>query len=136
MANEIEEFVKRFGKVPKDLKRALRPGLRAAGSLVANDARLRASWSTRIPRAIKISVTFAGKRQGVSIIVDRKKAPHGRPYEHGGRLGTFRAPLHGNRRYWYPHEARPFLEPALEAKGDEAAREIADVVDLVIRTHT
>ena len=136
MANEVEEFVRRFGKVPKEIKRELRPGLRAAGKEVADEAKRRSSWSTTIPRATRISVTFAGRRQGVSVVVDRKKAPSARPYEHGGSHGVFRAPLFGDRDHWYPHRARPFLAPALRAKGDDAAGKIADVVNRVIRDHT
>lgn len=134
MADDVEEFVRKFGKVPKELKAQLRPGLRAAGNEVAADAKLRASWSTKIPRAIRVSVTFAGKRQGVSIVVNRKKAPNARPFEHGGRDGTFRHPVFGRRERpgdWKSQRARPFLAPALQAKGDDAAKKIADVVDRV-----
>lgn len=133
MANDVETFVRRFGKVPKELKRELRPGLRAAGKVVADDAKARASWSTKIPRAIKVSVTFAGSRQGVSVIVNKNKAPSGRPFEHGGRDGTFRHPVFGNREVWVSQKARPFLAPALQAKGDEAAKQIEQVVDRVTR---
>lgn len=136
MANDVEEFVKMFGKIPKELKRELRPGLRAAGRVVADDAKLRAAWSTKIPRAIRVSVTFVGKRQGVSIVVNRKKAPNARPIEHGGRAGTFRHPVYasGPRENWTwrPQRARPFLAPALQAKGDDAAKQIKQVVDRVV----
>lgn len=133
MANEVEELIKELGKIPKDLRTALRPGLREAGQEVAEDARRRASWSTRIPRAIRVSTTFSGRTPGVSVVVNKNKAPHGRPFEHGGGPGEFRHPVFGNRQVWVSQKARPFLYPALVAKGDEAAKKIADVVDVVVR---
>lgn len=133
MANEIAELRSDLGNIPKELRRQLRPGLRAAGLVVADDARRRASWSTRIPRAIRVSVTFSGRRPGVAVVVNNTKAPHGRPFEHGGRPGHFRHPTHGHRDRWVGQQARPFLYPALVAKGAEAAGQIADVVDRVTR---
>lgn len=131
--NDVERFIKHFGDVPKDIKKEIRPALRAAGRVVADDAKRRAAWSTRIPKATRVSVSFAKRKPGVSVIVDRKKAPHARPYEHGGRPGRFRHPVYGNRRVWVPQQARPFLEPAMQAKGDEAAKQIEQAVDRVIR---
>lgn len=133
MANEVEELVKELRKVPQELKRELRPGLRAAGRVVADDAKRRASWSSRIPRAIRVSTTFGKRNAGVSVVVNKNKAPHARPFEHGGRSGKFRHPRWGDREHWYSQTARPFLYPALLAKGDEAAEQIADVVDRVTR---
>lgn len=131
--NDVERFVKHFGKVPQDVKREIRPALRAAGRIVADDAKRRAAWSTRIPKATRVSVALAQRRPGVSVVVNRKKAPHARPYEHGGRPGRFRHPVYGNRRVWVPQQARPFLEPALEARGDAAAAQIEQAVDRVLR---
>lgn len=133
MADEIERLIHDMGRVPDDLRKRLRPKLREAGKIVAADAKLRASWSTRIPRAISVRTSFTKTRPGVSVIVDRKKAPHGRPYEHGGGPGTFRHPVFGNREIWVSQRARPFLEPALEAKGNEAGRRITDAVDEATR---
>lgn len=132
MADEIEHLIRDLGKIPKELKRELRPGLRAAGRVVADDAKVRASWSNRIPGATRVSVTFSGKRPGVSVVVNKQKAPDARPFEHGGRDGTFRHPVFG-RDVWVSQKARPFLAPALTAKGDEAAGQITDVVDRVTR---
>lgn len=132
MAEQIRRLIHDLGGVPPDLRRQLRPGLRAAGRMVADQAKLNASWSSRIPGAIKVSVRFSGT-PGVAVIVDKRKAPHGRPYEHGGRAGTFRAPLFGNRSRWYPHRARPFLAPAVARKARAAEREIGDVIKRVTR---
>jgi hypothetical protein len=133
MADEIERLIRDMGRIPKDLKKQLRPRLRIAGRVVADDAKLRASWSTRIPRAIRVSTSFTGRRPGVSVIVNKNKAPHARPYEHGGEPGKFRHPRWGDRRHWFDQTARPFLAPALAAKQDEAGRLIADAVDETTR---
>lgn len=133
MADEVERLIRDLGKIPDDLKRKLRPELRAAGRIVADQAKINAAWSTRIPRAVKVSVSFTLRRPGVTVVVDKNKAPHARPYEHGGREGNFRHPVYGNRKAWVAQKARPFLAPALAAKNEEAGRQIADVVDKVTR---
>ncbi|GAA4626614.1 hypothetical protein GCM10023196_035570 [Actinoallomurus vinaceus] len=133
MADDIARFIRHFGDVPKDIKKEIRPELRAAGELVAAQARVNASWSTRIPRATRVSVSFAKRKPGVSVVVDRRKAPHARPFEHGGRQGEFRHPVYGHRDRWVPQEARPFLEPAADARAGEAAKRIENAVDRVIR---
>lgn len=133
MADEIERLIHDMGRIPDDLRKKLRPQLRAAGRLVADDAKLRASWSTRIPRAIGVRTSFTKTRPGVSVVVNRKKAPHGRPFEHGGEPGKFRHPVYGNRRVWVSQTARPFLAPAMRAKADAAGRRITEAVDEATR---
>lgn len=138
MADEIERLIHDMGRIPDDLKRKLRPKLRIAGRVVADDAKVRASWSTRIPSATKVSTSFTARRPGVSVVVDRKKAPHARPFEHGGEPGEFRHPVFktttGIRKTpWVPQAARPFLSLALEAKGDTAGRLITEAVDETTR---
>lgn len=137
MADEVEKLIRDLDGIPKDLRKRLRPKLRKAGEVVAADARRRAAWSTRIPRATKVSTSFTLRRPGVSVVVDKKKAPHARPYEHGGEPGTFRHPRWGDRRALrdprFDQKARPFLAPALVAKGDEAGRLITEAVDETTR---
>lgn len=138
MADEIERLIRDLDGIPKDLRRKLRPKLREAGEIVAAQARINASWSTRIPPATKVSTSFTLRRPGVSVTVNRKLAPHARPFEHGGDPGEFRHPVFqtfGTRRRtpWVPQRARPFLEPALRARGDEAGRRITDAVDEATR---
>lgn len=138
MPDEVERLIRDLDGIPKDLKRKLRPKLREAGEIVAGQARVNASWSTRIPQATKVRTSFTLRNPGVSVVVDRKKAPHARPFEHGGEPGQFRHPVFqtfgGKRRTpWVPQPARPFLAPAAEAKGDEAARRVADAVDEATR---
>jgi HK97 gp10 family phage protein len=133
MADEIRRLIDDLGKIPKELKVELRPGLRKAGEVVRDRARLNASWSKRIPAATRVGVGFTARNPGVSVVVNKNKAPHARPFEHGGRPGEFRHPVFGNKKVWKPQKARPFLAKALEEKAPEAERQIADVVDKVTR---
>ena len=133
MADEIERLIKDMGRIPNDLRKKLRPKLRKAGRIVADDAKVRAAWSTRIPRAIRVTTTFSGKNPGVRVQVNKDRAPHARPYEHGGSPGTFRHPRWGDRRMWFNQKARPFLAPALAAKNEEAGKAIAEAVDETTR---
>lgn len=134
MADEIEELIRDLGKIPPELKRQLRPGLREAAKPVLDQARRNASWSTRIPKATRISLQFAGRTPGVAIVTNVKKAPHSRAYENKGEPGTFRHPVYGNRDVWVSQKARPFLYPAVVQKAPGVERDIARVVDNVTRT--
>lgn len=134
MANEVREFTKKFGKVPQELKRQLRPELRIIGNEVKAEAVSNAWWSTRIPGATRVAVGFTARNPGVSIVVNKNKAPEARPIEHGGRGGSFRHPVFGHRdRRWEEQPARPFLAPAAEAKGDSAAEKVGDLFVRVTR---
>lgn len=137
MADEIERLIHDMGRVPDDLRKKLRPKLRVAGRVVADDAKVRASWSKRIPRAVSVRTSFTKTRPGVSVVVNKNKAPHARAYEHGGQPGTFAHPRWGDRRAMrdprFVQKARPFLAPALEAKGDTAGRLITEAVDETTR---
>lgn len=134
MADEIREFIRKFGKVPQDLKVILRPELRIIGNEVKAEAQRNAAWSKRIPAATRVSVGFSKRNPGVSIVVNKNKAPNARPLEHGGRSGTFRHPVFGHKeRRWETQPARPFLAPAAEAKADDAAARVADAFDIAAR---
>jgi hypothetical protein len=169
---EIRKLVRDFGKIPPELRKELRPALRKGAEPVLAEARRRAGWSTRIPKATRISAQFTKRRGGVVIAVSSRRAPHGRPYEHLGNPGTFRHPVYsGNaptiarsrdmvfgheipgafagaytrRRArrpqafkgtaWVTQAARPFLFPAVEAKGDAVTRALADTVIEIGRRH-
>lgn len=105
--------------LPEETRKALRPVLRAAGEVVAADARGRASWSTRIPSTVKVSTSFQLNREGVTIRAGGPRAPHAGPFENRGKEGTFRHPVYGRRTQWVAQAARPFLGPA--ARSSEAA---------------
>ncbi|TKG58895.1 HK97 gp10 family phage protein [Prauserella endophytica] len=140
MANrdEINRLVGDLSKLPREFRREARKNIRRAAQPIAADARRRASWSKRIPKAIKLGTRLSKKVQGVSIRVDSKIAPHARPYEGIGTRGdSFRHPVFGtgDRRgahsqdKWVSQKKRPFLGPAVESKGDS----IRDAVDESVR---
>jgi hypothetical protein len=133
VANEVREFIREFGKVPNELKRLLRPELRIIGNEVKAEAQSNAWWSTRIPAATRVAVGFSTRNPGVSIVVNKNKAPEARPLEHGGNSGTFRHMVFGHKDRWVSQPARPFLAPAAAAKGDSAAERVGDLFIRVTR---
>lgn len=132
---EIRRLVRDFRKLPPDLRKELRPALRKAALPILADSRNRSSWSTRIPRATRISTKFQARRGGVVIAVSGKRAPHARPYEHLGSAGTFRHPVFGNRDVWVPQAARPFLFNAVDAGADGVREALGDLVVTIGRKH-
>ncbi|MFI6732114.1 HK97 gp10 family phage protein [Nonomuraea sp. NPDC050451] len=128
----IRQLAKQLDGIPKDLRQKLRPALRAAAEPVVQDARGRASWSTRIPRAISMSVRFS-RDPGVLIRVRRSVAPHGRAYEGITGASDFVHPVFGHRDREVAESTRPYLEPAVRAAADNVLAKAAGVVDQVAR---
>lgn len=111
-----------------ETQKAVRPKLRKAGQLVAEDAKRRASWSSRIPASVRVRTSFRANRENVTVLVGSKNAPHARPYEGiTSRGSTFRHPVYG-RDHWVAQATRPFLIPAAEAKQIEAAELISSAL--------
>lgn len=131
--DEIRRLIDDMGKIPKELKTELRAPLREAGQLVRDKARSNASWSKKIPAATRVSVGFTARNPGVSVVVNKTKAPNARPFEHGGTAGTFRHPVFGHRNRWVEQRARPFLYKAAAEMAPEAEHRIAEAVDRVTR---
>lgn len=121
------------------LSRSLRQGLREAAKPVLAEAKSRAAQaSSHIASTLSTSVSFTGKRSGVFITAKGSKMPSGHEklpalMENGGKQGTFRHPLFGNRNHWVNQPAHPFLHPALESKRGEIEqiirKSIADFLD-------
>lgn len=126
---DVPELIRDLRKVPKDARKGLRVEIRQKGQGVLRLGRSNASWSTRIPRATKLSVRFGKNGPGVSIVTSGQRAPHAALYENNGRPGSFRHPLYGNRSHWYSQPARPYLGPAMDVEGPKAVLGIAYVVD-------
>jgi hypothetical protein len=128
----IRQLAKQIDGIPKELRKELRPALRAAAEPVVQDARGRASWSTRIPRAISMSVRFS-RDPGVLIRVRRSVAPHGRAYEGITGASDFIHPVFGHREREVAEGTRPYLEPAVRAAADTVLAKAAGVVEQVAR---
>lgn len=128
-SSELRRLSKDLNGIPKDLRKKLRPAIKKAAMPVLQQAKRNASWSRRIPKATRVATRFAKRDPHVAIIVNRKRAPHSHAYENKGKPGTFRHPVFGNRRNWVTQEARPFLAPAVRAKGRAVESEITKAVD-------
>lgn len=128
---ELRDLVKDLGKMPKELAREIRPMLRESADRPLQDARNNASWSRKIPGATRITTSFTARAAGVSIKTSRRLAPHSRPYENGGKEGSFRHPVFGNRDVWVTKSARPFLYKAAQPWMEDIDNKIGEVVDSV-----
>jgi hypothetical protein len=127
----VSGLVAAFGKVPAEVRIALRPAVLEAGNLIADAAKANASWSGRIPGAISVTSNLTSSG-GAVIRVDSTTAPHARPYE--GRSGSpFRHPVFGNRDNWVSQATRPFLKPARDSEGDKARALIGEAVTEVTK---
>lgn len=113
------------------IRRGIRPAIKDGAQPMVAQARANASWSTRIPGAIRVAVL----KSGVDIRVNRRKAPHARPYEAIGGNATFRHPVHGNRSTWVSQQTRPFLDPAVEQHRPKVRKALVDLVDEAARRH-
>ncbi|WP_460980004.1 hypothetical protein [Pseudactinotalea suaedae] len=124
---QLRRLLRDLSSAPKTIQRGTRAVMRSEGSQVLADARANASWSSRIPRAMRLQVTLSGSNPGVVIRVDRNAAPHGRVYE--GMVGaTFRHPVfeQPNRpTVWVAEDARPYLVPAATAAAPRLQRAVA-----------
>lgn len=130
----MRRLIDDIGKIPKDLKVRLRPGLREVGQIVRDQARFNASFSKKIPPATRVGVGFTKRNPGVSVQVNKNRAPNARPLENRGQQGLIRHPVFGHRdRRWAEQPAHPFLAKALAEKAPEAERKIAEVFDKVSR---
>lgn len=127
--NAIRRLIREHGKFPADLRKGLRPVMREAAQPILADARRRSGWSTRIPRAMRLATSFTRRQAGVSIVVDRNKAPHARPHEGIRGNRTFRRPVYGNRDVWVEQSTRPFLVPAADMHGRRVVEAVNKAVD-------
>jgi hypothetical protein len=107
-----------------EVRRGIAPALKQVAQPIVAQARANASWSTRIPGAIRARVL----KRGVDIIVSRKKAPHARPYEGVTGADKFRHPVMGNRDRWVSQDTRPFLGPAVMQHRHKVREALAQVI--------
>lgn len=121
--------------VPDAARARLRTALRSAGQRVLDRARANASWSSRIPGAMRMRVRLTGERPGVIITVSAAAVPHARAFE--GLLGGdyFRHPVFGNRAAWVEQATRPYLWPAAAAEAPAVQREVRDAIDAALKAH-
>jgi hypothetical protein len=67
------------------VKSQIRRAVRDLGQDLTTQIKANASWSTRIPNTVKMSVTFGPKTAGASVVAGGKNAPHARALEMGNK---------------------------------------------------
>jgi hypothetical protein len=129
----VDLLVDWLRSVPSEARSDVRKAVIAATREMRADMAARASWSSRIPRAITTRTSFA--RGSVELRVDARRAPHARPYEGiGTRGGTFRHPVFGsayddrNGWTWVTQAARPFFFPTV----DRHREKVRDAVETAV----
>lgn len=128
---ELGAFVRDMREMEGGAKvvNALRRNLRAAAGPAAAQVRSNASWSTRIPAAVAVRVAFTAKRgAGVSVVVNRRKAPHARPFENFGDGGSFQHFTFGKQPI-INQTARPFFFDEMQSVMPAVERAAAAAVD-------
>jgi hypothetical protein len=122
-----------IAKLARDLKamggavaRNLNKTYKAAAFPVARDAASRASWSTRIPAAIKVRASRSRTYPGADIVVSG--LPHPRLYEgltSGGRKAFRHKTFGRGGTGWVSQATRPFIRPAVR-QGIEGFKTASD----------
>lgn len=132
-SGEITSFRKALQNVPAEFRREVRPHIRRAADGLLQQVRANASWSTRIPAATRLKVSFTQRGGGISVITDSKAAPHARPLEGGsqGRRGVNRHPVFG-RDTWVDQPTRPFFFPAVRQHEDRVVSEVQQALHDVL----
>lgn len=133
-ADDFRNFQRTLKTLDKEISKALNRELRKViGSTIVPAARQNASWSSRIPGAIKptVGTTKIGAR------VASRQAPHGRAYEglaKGVRSNaSFRHPVFGNRDVWVSQRTRPYLQPAFDDNAGEATKAAEEAIEKAAR---
>lgn len=101
-----------------------------AAEVIADGARRRSSWSTRIPASVH---TVAGAGETALIVAGGERAPHAITFEAPG-APYWKHPVygHGPRKDWHwaaQVPPRRFLLPAAVEECDRAVRVYAEIVD-------
>lgn len=98
------------------VRKQLRAAVNEAGAGVLNAVRWRASWSTRIPQATKLSTRLNPKGASIRIIVDHNQAPHARPFELGNKNVYSEAAINRNGGFKIVNGRRYAIEKAAYKK--------------------
>jgi len=135
----VRLLAQQLGTMPAQLQKELqgrfRPLIKAAGETVKRAAAAKASWSSRIPRALRLQVSFGAKKAGLRLTVLESVAPHARPFEGiTDRRNLFRHPVFGDEDVWVAQATRPFLIPALQETRAQVIADVDEAIDLAARS--
>jgi len=137
--SELKNLAKYLRQSQRKANKDFRRGLRAAGELIAVEARARASeHSTTIPATIKTRVAGAT----VSVQAGSNTVPIAALFEEGNtggksgkKSGTFRHPVFGrNDDPWVSQPMHPYLVEAGAAKNREALELLGLTIDEALRS--
>lgn len=130
-SDDVRKLVNDIRKIGGTVSRELGKEFKKAAGPVANQARINAGWSTRIPGALQVGTSRSRRFPGAQIKVSKDRAPHARLYEFGSgsRKKSFRHPVYGDMETWVEESTRPFIRPAVRAKGNEFIKAADRAVD-------
>lgn len=111
----------------------LRRGIKAAAKPMVDGVKSAASFSSRIPGAVRTKASFAAKGATVTITADPKAAPEAAPLNNGDRGGTFRHPVYGNTDNWVSQTAHPFFVTGARSGQPASERAMQGVMDAIAR---
>lgn len=137
--DDLARLIAALQGVDKRSRPLIRAAVRQAGDGAVRAAKSNASWSSRIPAAIRLNTSFSQRNPGVRLVVSSRRAPHGRPYEGITGSRSFRHPVFGRpnrtRRQWrwVSQPTRPFLLPAITKAREPTRRAIAEAIEKAAR---
>lgn len=133
--SELKKLIYDLAKISAETKAELRRGMRKIAQPTLEKVVNKASMhSTRIGPATRLTTAFTTRNTGISIVTDRKAAPHARPFEHGGEEGFFRHPVFGSLNEpraswtWVSQTAHPYMYPTAVEDIDEIGDRMLDLM--------
>lgn len=124
---EIAKLARDLRALGGQVSRNVNKQYKSAVGVVAADARSRASWSTRIPAAMRVRTASSKVHPGADIVVSG--VPHHRLYEGltkgGGKAFRHKTYGRGGATGWVSQRTRPYIRPAVAA-GREALKTAVD----------
>lgn len=129
-SEEIVRLARDLRRLGGDTSRELNKTYKGFASTVAGTAKRNASWSSRIPAAIKVKTARSLVHPGADIVVSGP--PHARLYEgfaagrNGGRKKFRHLVFHKppKRKVWVSQATRPFIRPAAGQHRDAGKKEV------------
>jgi hypothetical protein len=132
--HDYKDFARNLRRTEPLIAKSMRTKLRAAGAVVATEAKsIVGQSSSSIPPTVKV------RTSGVSVSVIATGVLAGL-FELGnkgsGGGGTFRHPVYGNMMAWASQPMHPFLSKALESKIEAVTEMVGVALDEAIKEAT
>lgn len=126
------------------LATALRRTIRNAGKVAAEDSKRavlsgpgsgRTGLRAGIAAGIGVRVMTGRSTQGVRIVSTGSRLPaNKKPMVKAYNQASFRHPLFGDTRHWYPQQGRPYFGSVIGAHRAQFQRAVQDALDEAART--